>query len=181
MGASCRSDSVNFLIYLPGDHSDPMRISQGWCLLGAAGILQHPFALASRWGWGGLRFAPDWASNVQCDPEQPSSPLSLLVITFRPETSNFRPLDGAENALDQDKPSHKYKTVPNPICPCHMYDSLHMQTPDWCLQALPPLHPLSLAPSFVIVVGISWLHKEVSPPDCREMLLCTSWRWSAYR
>lgn len=104
----------------------------------------------------------------------PSSPLSPSVITLRPEASDFTPLGGAENALDLEKPSHKLRTVPSPVCPCHMHHSLQIQTPGRRLRALPRFHCFSLAPSLVIVVEMSWLTKEVSPPGSREMLLYTS-------
>lgn len=35
-----------------------------------------------------------------------------------------------------------------------------------------PVHSLLLTPSFVIVRVISWLHKEVSPPGCRDDSVC---------
>lgn len=159
MGANCRSDSEHFLIYLPGHHSNPMRITQVWGLLGVTWILQHQFALH-------LDGAEEVWVLILTEHFEFSVTLTMsfinyspLVITFRPETSH-------------KTNHHIYKAVPNRICQCHIYCTL-TDAPSASL-----FHSLTLAPSFVIVLGISWLHKEASP-DCREMLLCISWRWSA--
>lgn len=158
MGASCRSDPVHFLIFSSGDHSNPVRISRGCGLLVVICILQLylPWHLDEA---EEVRVSFQSEPLIQCDLEHVLHHLCHHWSQHsdqRNQTSASP--DGAENALSQDNPSHKHKTVSN----------LPLRADFW---PMPPsvscVHSLSLAPPFVIVVMISWLHKELSPPGCR--------------
>lgn len=157
MGPSCRSDSVYFLVFSSGDCSNPVRISWGCCLLVAICILQHylPWHLD---GPEKVRVLFPSEPLIQCDLEH-----VLHHLCHHWSQHSDRRNQTSAHQMEQKMPSIKMIHCTNTrlclIC-------LWAQTSGRCLQVF-PLYVPSLAAPFVIVV-ISWLHKELFPPGCRD-------------
>lgn len=136
MGASYRSDSVHFLIFSSGDHSNPIRLSCEYLLM-AICILQHylPWHLD-----GAEEILVLFLSEplIQCDLELVLHHLSLHWSQHsdqRNQTSAYQ--------MEQKMPSiHCTNTRLCLIC-------LWLQTSSQCLQVFPLYLPLLLAPPFV--------------------------------
>lgn len=161
MGASYRSDSVHFLIFPSGHHSNPVRILWG-CLLMAICILQRylPWHLdGAKEVWVLFLFEP----LIWCDLEHV---LHHLTHCWSQHSDQ-------RNRTSAHQVEQKMPSIKRIHCTNRTVSNLPLSADLW---PMPPsvssVHSLSLAPPFVTVGVISWLHKAVS---CRlQRWFCVS-------